>query len=100
MDSVKFEEAQRCPRCDVVGEITSTRSGPDRSKIHVLTCQNSRCSWFETDWVVQQLEDGTVPLRDTGSRTQKTFPEIPGMTTEKAVKQVKKIADDAPRDRS
>lgn len=96
---ITFEEAQRCPRCDVPGEIKETRPSANHSKLHIITCQNSRCVWFETDWVVQQLSDGTVPVRETTERSRKTFPEIPGMTTEKATKQVKTITDDKPRQR-
>ena len=73
----------------------STRPSKDRSKIHIFRCQNDRCSWFDTDWVVQQLEDGTVPVRE--GMEQKTFPAIPGMTQEKAAEQIQDIADEESR---
>lgn len=93
MAEVSFEEARRCPRCDQAGEIVSTRPSRDNDgnpcKVHILRCQNPRCSWFETDWVVQQLTDGTVPVREGMER--KTFPAIPGMTQEKAQEQLKEL---------
>lgn len=96
MATVDFEEARRCPRCDEPGEIITTRNVKDNEgkpcKVHTLRCQNNRCSWFETDWIVQQLEDGTVPLREGYER--KTFPVMPGMTQEKAMEQIKEISDE------
>jgi hypothetical protein len=96
MATVDFETAQRCPKCDQPGEIMSTTPARDNKgrpcKIHRLRCQNNRCRWFETDWVVQQLEDGTVPIRE--GLEQKTFPAVPGMTQEKAAEQIEAIVDD------
>lgn len=96
MATVTFEEAKRCPKCDNPGELMSTRNVRDNegrpAKVHILRCQNNRCRWFETDWVVQQLEDGTVPVRE--GMEQKTFPKMPGMTQEKAAEQIKEISDE------
>lgn len=96
MATVSFEEAKRCPKCDQPGELQSTRNIKDNedrpAKVHIMRCQNERCQWFETDWVIQQLEDGTVPVRE--GMEQKTFPKMPGMTQEKAAEQIQNIADD------
>jgi len=46
---------------------------------------NERCSWYDTDWIVQLDPDGTVPVRDTAQ--PKSFPPFTGMTTEKAREQ-------------
>lgn len=73
MTSVSYDEASRCPKCGNSGELKQQRPGPDRSEIHILTCQNKVCRWYQTDWVVQRLEDGTVPVRET---TEKTFPKM------------------------
>lgn len=95
MATVSFEVASRCPKCDNPGELMSTRPTKDAdgnpSKIHILRCENSACRWYDTDWIVQQLEDGTVPVRE--GRMEKTFPAIPGMTQEKAEQQIKDITD-------
>lgn len=99
MATTTFEEAKRCPKCDQTGELLSTRGVADNegrpAKLHILRCQNERCSWFDTDWVVQQLHDGTVPVREGMER--KTFPQVPGMTQEKAAEQIKGINDDRRR---
>ena len=94
-----FEEARRCPKCSSPGEEQKNeiRSGPNGSKIHVMRCMNERCSWFDTDWIVQVNSDGMVPIRE-GSQ-QKTFPPIPGMTTEKAREQITNIQDENRRRR-
>lgn len=95
MATVTFEEAKRCPRCDNPGEQKTVRPAADRSKLYIFTCQNGACVWFETDWVVQRLEDGTVPVREPSSH--KTFPQIPGMSQEKAIETVKKTIKDEER---
>lgn len=74
--SVSYEEASRCPKCGNTGESVETRPGPNRSKIHILRCQNAVCRWYATDWIVQQLEDGTVPVRERQERAPKTFPKL------------------------
>ncbi len=95
MATVEFEEARRCPRCDNPGEQKSVRPAADRSKLYIFTCQNGACVWFETDWVVQKLEDGTVPVREASR--QKTFPQVPGMTQEKAQRQLEETIKDEER---
>ena len=91
-----FETASRCPKCDNVGEQSSVRDAPKgRGKLYIFTCQNGACAWFLTDWVVQKLPDGTVPVRE--SDREKTFPVIPGMTQEKAIESLKQDAKDEER---
>lgn len=101
MATVDFEVAQRCPKCDQPGEIMTTTPARDNSgrpcRIHRIRCQNNRCAWFETDWVVQQLEDGTVPVREGVG--EKTFPAVPGMTQEKAQEQIATILDNEKKKR-
>lgn len=80
---VSFEQATRCPRCDQPGEVeeNTARRGPNRSKIFMVWCRNGACKWNDTNWVVQQLEDGTVPVRAARAdqpRRLKTFPKLPG----------------------
>ncbi len=95
MLTVSFEEASKCPRCDNAGEQNALVRNVKDGKLYTFTCRNSACSWFETDWVVQRLEDGTVPLRET--TRERTFAPIPGMTQEKAIKALKQTADDEER---
>lgn len=94
---VSFEDASRCPKCDNPGEQKSVQNTANNSKLHIFTCQNAACRWYQTDWVVQKLEDGTVPERVPDR--QKTFPAIPGMTQEKAQRQLEDTIKDEERDR-
>jgi hypothetical protein len=69
-----WEEARLCPKCSVPGREVSTQ--PARvsgSKVVVLQCDNDRCSWHETQWIVQVLKDGSIPVRKPGA---KEFPEL------------------------
>jgi hypothetical protein len=61
-------------------------------KIYNIRCKNEACIWYNTDWVVTVLSDGTVPVRD--GNQEKTFPAMPGMSSEKAKKSVEAIVDD------
>ena len=81
MKSTSFEEAQHCPKCGNTGQLLWKRPGPDNSKIHIIACQNKPCLWYGTTWVIQQLSDGTVPVR---TATIKTFPTIPEWQRQKA----------------
>lgn len=86
-----WEEASKCPRCEQRGQEVTQFSGPNRSTIHTLECRNERCSWFESRWIVQRLEDGSVPQRAGG---QKEFPPIPGLSREQAERVVEAIDDE------
>lgn len=82
MATATFEEAQRCPKCNNPGEIEENhRRGPNNSTIHLIWCRNPVCLWYNTNWVVQQMSDGTVPVRASQAeepRREKTFPKLPG----------------------
>jgi hypothetical protein len=84
-----LEEASKCPRCDLTGEVTSTRKAPkttpdgdliiprvpDGAMVRTYECQNERCTWYGTGWVVQVNPDNTVPIRARGGRgSEKQFP--------------------------
>lgn len=61
-----FEEAQRCPKCELPGEDTGTT--PVRSQrgqqvqVHTIYCRNAECKWYNTSWIVQVNPDGTIPV--------------------------------------
>ena len=86
-----WDEARRCPKCGHAGEETVKSPGPDGSKIITLRCDTTVCLWYNTTWVVQVLSDGTIPERHPGG--EKTFPKIPGMTQEKAIKELRRVRD-------
>lgn len=73
-----FEEARRCPRCEQPGLDILQRGGPHGSTMHTIRCTNDRCQWYNTNYLVQVLSDGTVakPVLDR----QKSFPKIPDRT--------------------
>lgn len=63
--STTFEEAKLCPKCDKPGEDRSTkRVRNSRGKlveIHSIYCTTVVCPWYNTMWVVQINEDGSIP---------------------------------------
>jgi hypothetical protein len=73
-----FDEARRCPKCDVLGADESQRPGPHGSRLHVIRCRSPRCKWYNTTYIVQVDRDGTVAKPD--SDRQKFFPKIPDRT--------------------
>jgi hypothetical protein len=57
-----FEEAQRCPRCDKPGRDQGGRPGRRRGvKVHTIVCETELCPWYNTTWLIQVNEDGTIP---------------------------------------
>ncbi len=92
--AVTFDQAKRCPKCDNPGEQDVVRNGPDY-KLYTFICRNEACAWFGTGWVVQRMDDGTIPEREPSR--EKSFPAIPGMTQEKAIKSLKQTAKDEER---
>lgn len=97
MTSITFEEARRCPKCDQPGQVqekeerTIVANDGKRATVRVVRCMNKRCRWFDTDWIIQVNDDGTVPVRE--GHQPKAYPSLPGMTTERAQEQ----ADDRRR---
>lgn len=87
MELTTVEEASKCPRCSVPGELKSSRRAPERdanmrkiptgTMVHTYACVTESCRWFETEWVVQVFPDNTVPIRERGERgAEKDFPAL------------------------
>jgi len=75
--SATWEEARKCPKCNLSGE---PRGGPKPSlrpgvKLINVFCTTETCRWFGTSWVVQINEDGSIPdAAPTGvARGEKQF---------------------------
>jgi len=66
-----YEEATHCPRCGEAGREIKKEPGPRRSTIHAFICENERCRWYKTGWVVQELSDGSIP--DAVTKGPKSF---------------------------
>jgi len=75
-----FEEARRCPRCELPGKEVGTVKGPRGSSIRTIMCENNRCSWNATTWVVQVNADGSIPPPVTSR--PKNFPTLPERSDE------------------
>lgn len=62
-----FDETTYCPKCNEKGTIV--REEPHRGgKIFNINCQNDKCMWFDTGWVVQTKSDGTIAERQAGPK--------------------------------
>lgn len=82
MKTISFEEAKLCPKCGEPGEEIG-KSRADKRIVYVQ-CNNERCVWYNTNWLIQKNEDGTVPVREPGDNTDKQFPTVPGMSVVRA----------------
>jgi len=73
-----MEKAKLCPRCGHPGTPTGIQPGEDRSKVHTFRCDNERCQWNGTGFIVQVLSDGTIPERQPGPK-QFDLMQVPGV---------------------
>jgi hypothetical protein len=76
-----FEEAKRCPKCELPGEDKSTTAAKNSEgkpvKVHMIFCRNSECPWFDTSWIVQVNPDGSIP-EAYSQLGPKQFPKVSG----------------------
>jgi hypothetical protein len=58
-----WEEATRCPKCGHPGKDEGWKPGKRRGvKVHSIRCESTElCPWYNTTWLVQVNEDGTIP---------------------------------------
>ena len=56
-----LDEAQKCPKCGLTGNVRNERMFPDRTKLLNIYCENDRCSWYNTSWNVSVRSDGSIP---------------------------------------
>jgi hypothetical protein len=86
-----YEEAKHCPKCGQQGKLGKTHtklSGRPGAKLEEWFCQNERCRWYNTPWVIQLNPDGTIPTYDeTGD---KMYPVIDLARGERAVEQTQR----------
>ena len=93
MATATWDQAIKCPKCDQPGRDTGHVSDASGAKLYSIMCENAACVWFETNWAIQVQSDGTIPIREHPERQPKVFPKMPGMTPERAAKQVEAIQD-------
>ena len=97
MATASWEEASRCPRCSQPGndfKVARVTSGRMRGGVtHVLKCENERCKWYNTSWVVTVGPNGEIPIRSAGP---KDFPEITPGQASYARRMIEQLAVDDP----
>ena len=86
-----YDQARRCPKCNELGKEVGRRAGPRGSTFHTIRCENDRCSWSGTTYLVQVMADGSVAEPTTDR--QKSFPEHPTLTTERAEQQALRMLE-------
>ncbi len=73
-----FEEAKRCPKCDNPGEdmgVKKINKDGRRVQIHTIMCKTTLCRWYNTSYLVQVNEDGSIP-EAYGQNLKKQFPRL------------------------
>lgn len=64
-DEVELEKRRRCPKCDEPGREEGIRpSGDFTKKVMTMICENERCVWNSTGWVITLMLDGSLPPVD------------------------------------
>ena len=62
---VELEKRKRCPKCDFAGREEGIRPSSDLTKkVMTMICENERCVWFQTGWVITLMLDGSLPPVD------------------------------------
>lgn len=90
-ETTTWEIASRCPKCNEQGIDTGrTKQLRDRSQVRTLRCDNERCSWYDTTWIVQVNEDNTVPIRQAH---EKEFPNVSPLDYKRAQEAIRRIND-------
>ena len=56
-----YEQAKRCPECEAPGNTRKTEPLSGGKKLEHVYCENERCEWYNTCWIIQVNQDGTVP---------------------------------------
>lgn len=75
MSETTYEEAKRCPKCKTPGKEVSSQPGAKRSTVYIINCVNELCTWYDTGWQVQVMEDGTIPIRKPSIKTTSPLSE-------------------------
>lgn len=87
MTDTTLEEAKRCPKCNEPGEETGSKplrtSETRGARLLDVFCRNSRCSWYNTPWVIQVNPDGTVP--PPNMNREKRFPKLDPVVGERVI---------------
>jgi hypothetical protein len=75
-----FEEAKECPKCHRPGKEDGVRAGRRRGVlVHTIRCMTQLCPWYNTTWLVQVNEDGSIP-EAYSQLGAKQFPKVSQQT--------------------
>lgn len=85
-----WEDASRCPADQSPGKEQGKRPF-NGGQLITLTCQNTRCEYNDTGWVVQIRPDGTIPEPTT--ERDKFFPKLAGWQKERARDRIQNLED-------
>lgn len=67
-----IEEAAKCPKCSEPGRLSKTVNASNgNGKVRTYICENERCRWYSTGWVVQV--DISGQLVEGNHRGSKSF---------------------------
>jgi len=80
-EGTTYEEAKLCPRCGKTGRvvrITKTQNMKGKPvDLHLIACTTELCPWFETTYVIQVNEDGSIPEKGSGLiGSDKAYPKL------------------------
>lgn len=104
-----LEEASACPICKQPGkEVRRDRQRTPTGKmatILTINCENERCRWNGTGWVVQLNDDGSIPVRNPNKKGgDREFEEMSPIFKEHAQREIEEMrhlmetgGDQAPR---
>ena len=74
-----FEEASQCPKCKNPGMTTNESKkrviGRGTITFFQIMCQTQLCPWYETVWIVQVNEDGSIPTA-YAQNLKKQYPRL------------------------
>lgn len=75
MSQTTFEEAARCPKCKLPGNVRKSQPLPNKpgAKLHHIYCESKTCPWYNTCWMVQTNADGSVPPPQHHSGSPKVY---------------------------
>lgn len=94
---VELEKRKRCPKCDEPGREEGVRlSGDFTKKVMTMICENQRCQWFQTGWVITLMLDGSLPPVDAPEVLRakpRAFPAEPGVYGDQREAEARRIGE-------
>jgi hypothetical protein len=68
---LRLEDVNDCQKCHVTGTVIDSRAIPGGTLV-TLGCDNERCRWYKTHWIVELDGDGKVKVnKEAMAKTQR-----------------------------